>query len=83
MGLGPSKEKIGKILEKSLLQINDEGIINYKYKMDEDFILNIDENLEAYNEDSVTFNFSQKDKLNDIDSPDCDIKNIKNIHILQ
>ncbi len=88
MGLGPSKEKIRKILEKSInnQNINTQSIqnlkIEYKYKQGEG--MDIEETVSNtsssegsdYQEGSDSFNFSQDDSQT-ITSPLQDVKNPK------
>jgi len=73
MGIGPEKDKIRNILIKNSLNLNEEGILRIEYKY------NRHESLEEDKDDNVdndSFDFSQEFD-NNIDSPDCDIKNIK------
>ena len=86
MGLGPSKEKIRKILEKSMTNPNSNEQknlkIEYKYKQGE--IMDIEDsttnttNTEGsdYQENGDSFNFSTDDNQT-ITSPLQDVKNIK------
>ena len=87
MGIRPEKEKIRKILEKSISNVYNENTdsflkIEYKYNTDLDFDKNNetdikDKNLGEYNDsNNDSFNFSD-DNIIDIDSPQNDIKNTK------
>ena len=86
MGIGPEKEKIRKILEESInRELNDENILKIEFKRNDDLDFHNkidhpnekDKNLEVDNDEDDSFNFSEDDNINDIDSPDCDIKNVK------
>ena len=88
MGLGPSKEKIRKILEKSInnQNINAQSLaslkIEYKYKqgdgMDIEEAVSNTSNTDGmeYQEGGDSFNFSQ-DESQSITSPLLDVKNTK------
>ena len=90
MGLGPSKEKIRKILEKSMTNpnINEQKNLKIEYKYKQGDGMDIEEaasnqnNSEGsdYQENSDSFNFST-DENQTITSPLQDVKNVKKISL--
>ena len=69
MGLGPSKEKLIRILEKSSEKINSSDKIEYECKQNDDL-----ETIEEKKENLVEYN--KKEVIKNIDSPLLDIKDV-------
>ena len=69
MGLGPSKDKIRKILEKSIEKLNSSDKIEYKYKHNDDLEV-IEEKKEILEE------YNKKKEIKNIDSPLLDVKDV-------
>ena len=69
MGLGPSKDKIRKILEKSIEKLNSSDKIEYEYKHNDDLEI-IEEKKEILEE------YNKKKEIKNIDSPLLGVKDI-------